>query len=563
MLVELVVENYAVMERLRVRFHRGLNLLTGETGSGKSIVVDALGLLFGGRASADMVRSGAERARISGIFEIPPDPMLRALLEDSGIAPEDGEMLLEREVLANGKSRAFAGSRPVTAGLLRDLAPHLGDIHGQHDQQRLFSADAQREMLDEFAANQDLLAATGTAFRSLRECVRELDELERAEQERLRLADLWNFQRKEIEAAGLAAGEDAALNQERRVLQNVAKLQEAAGAAYEALYEAPESALTAVRSAMRRLEELCRIDPSIEPVLTSLQPASIAIEEASHELRHYLGGLEADPGRLEEVEGRLATLEKLKRKYGQSIDEILGFLEEVRGQLEAVETAGERRVELERQRVELASAYESAAARLSASRREAARKLEKRIETELASLAMAKAVFRVVLEPAAPSDSGSESVKFLISTNPGEEPRALEKVASGGELSRIALALKTCIAVAPRSARAGLSAPRTLVFDEVDAGIGGGAAETVGRRLKSLAANHQVLCVTHLAQIAGFGDHHYVVEKHENSGRTIAAIEELTGDARVREIGRMLSGHRLTPEALKHAEQLIQSGTRA
>ena len=560
MLVELVVENYAVMERLRVRFHRGLNLLTGETGSGKSIVVDALGLLFGGRASADMVRSGAERARISGIFEVPPSPELRALLEESGIASEDGEMLLEREILANGKSRAFAGSRPVTIGVLRDLAPHLGDIHGQHDQQRLFSADAQREMLDEFASNHDLLAQTTAAFRSWRACAGELEELERAGQERLRLADLWSFQRNEIEAAGVTAGEDAALESERRVLLNVAKLQEAAGAAYEALYEAPESALTAVRSAMRRLDDLCRIDPSLGPVRTSLQPVSIAIEEASHELRHYLGSLEADPGRLEEVETRLAGLEKLKRKYGQSIDEIMNFLDEVRRQLEVVETAGERRAELERQRGVLASAYESAASRLSASRQEAARKLEKRIETELASLAMARVVFRAVLEACAPSESGSESMKFLISTNPGEEPRALEKVASGGELSRIALALKTCIAVVPRRARAGSAAPRTLVFDEVDAGIGGGAAETVGRRLKSLSANHQVLCVTHLAQIAGFGDHHYVVEKHESNGRTIAAIEELTGDARIREIGRMLSGQRLTPEALKHAEQLIQSG---
>jgi DNA repair protein RecN (Recombination protein N) len=288
MLVELVVENYAVMERLRVRFHRGLNLLTGETGSGKSIVVDALGLLFGGRASADMVRSGAERARISGIFEVPHNPALRALLEESGIAPEDGEMLLEREILANGKSRAFAGSRPVTVGLVRDLAPHLGDIHGQHDQQRLFSSEAQREMLDDFASNQDLIEAAATAFRSWRGCVRELEELDRAEQERLRLADLWSFQRREIEAAEVAPGEDAALENERRVLQNVAKLQEAAGAAYEALYEAKESALTAVHSAMRRLEELCRIDPSLDPVLGSLQPASIAIEEAAHELRHYL-----------------------------------------------------------------------------------------------------------------------------------------------------------------------------------------------------------------------------------------------------------------------------------
>ena len=560
MLVELVVENYAVMERLRVRFHGGLNLLTGETGSGKSIVVDALGLLFGGRASADMVRSGSERARISGIFEPPAGPELRAALEEAGIALEEDELLLEREIFSNGKSRAFAGSRPVTAGLLRDLAPHLGDIHGQHDQQRLFSKDAQREMLDSFSSPPELLQSVTQNYRSWRDCSKEIEELDRAGQEQLRLADLWSFQRKEIEAAGIAAGEDAALEAERRVLQNVARLQEASSAAYELLYEAPESALAALRSAMKRVEELCRIDPSLEPVAQSLKPAAIAIEDASHELRHYLGGLEADPQRLEEVESRLAGIEKLKRKYGSTLDEILVFLDQVRSQLEAVESAGGRREELERRRRELWACYEGSAARLSAARAAGARKLEKRVEAELESLAMPKVVFRIVLERGEPSPSGSESVEFLISTNPGETPRPMEKVASGGELSRIALALKTC--TTGRTARP-RGTHRTLVFDEVDAGIGGGAAETVGRRLKALSASHQILCVTHLAQIAGFGDHHYVVEKRETKGRTIATIEELTGDARVREIGRMLSGQRLTPEALKHAEQLIQSGSRS
>jgi DNA repair protein RecN (Recombination protein N) len=560
MLVELVVENYAVMERLRVRFHRGLNLLTGETGSGKSIVVDALGLLFGGRASADTVRSGADRARISGIFELPAEPALRRLLEEAGVPSEDGELLLEREILSNGKSRAFAGSRPVTAGLLRDLAPHLGDIHGQHDQQMLFSSDAQRDMLDEFAGNGELLRLTAESHRQWRSCAAELEELERAAQERLRLADLWSFQRKEIESAGIAPGEDAALEGERRILQNVAKLQESAAAAYESLYDAPESALAGLRSATRRLEDLCRIDGTLEPVLLSLRPALISVEEASHELRHYLGSLEADPARLEEIETRLAGLEKLKRKYGSTLEEILAFLGEVRSHLEAVETADERRSALESRRKELENSYGEAAQRLSTAREEAARRLEKRVEKELAQLAMSKAVFGIHLKPAPPSESGTETVELLISTNAGEEPRPLDKVASGGELSRVALALKTCIAAEPRAPRPGQGAPRTLVFDEVDSGVGGGAAETVGRRLKGLSGTYQVLCVTHLAQIAGFGDHHYLVEKREVKGRTVAEIEELEGAARVREIGRMLSGQRVTPEALKHAEQLIQAG---
>jgi DNA repair protein RecN (Recombination protein N) len=559
MLLELVVQNYAVIERVRVRFHPGLNLLTGETGSGKSMVVDALALLFGGRASQESVRSGAERARISGLFELPRDKQLERLLETAGIEAEEGELLLEREVSSEGKSRAFAGSRPITAGLLKELAPFLGDIHGQHDQQLLFSPEAQREMLDSFTGAADLLAEVGDLYARWRDLNRELEELEHTEQEKLRLLDLWSFQRKEIEGVAPKAGEDSALDQERRVLQNSARLEEAANAAYNALYDAPDSALAQLRTASRRLDELSRIDPRLDPARESLAPAIISIEEASYAVRDYLARLEANPARLEEVENRLAALDRLKRKYGASPEEILAFLEQVRAQIAAVETANERRAELERKREELAAAYEAAAQKLSAHRAEAAPKLEKRVEAELATLAMERTRFQVALAPAAWSENGSDAVRFLVSPNLGEEPRPLEKVASGGEISRIALALKTCVAAPKRAGRA--SAPRTLVFDEVDAGVGGRAAETVGRRLKQLGQSAQVLCVTHLPQIAGFADHHFFVEKKEAGGRTVATIEELEGEARTREIGRMLSGERLTREALKHAEQLLKTGT--
>jgi DNA repair protein RecN (Recombination protein N) len=558
MLLELVVQNYAVIERLRVRFHPGLNLLTGETGSGKSIVVDALALLFGDRASQESVRSGAARARISGVFELPRDPALARLLEAAGIESEEGELLLEREISSEGKSRAFAGNRPITAGLLRELAPFLGDIHGQHDQQMLFAPESQLEMLDAFAGTGDLVGEIGELYGRWRGVTREIEELERTEQEKLRLLDLWNFQRREIEGMAPKPGEDAALEQERRVLQNSSRLEEAANAAYAALYDSPDSALARLRLAARRLEELCRIDPRLDPVRESLGPAAIAVEEASFAVRDYLSRLEANPARLDEIESRLAALDRLKRKYGRSAEEILAFLEEVRGQIAAVETAGERKAELDRQRKELAGAYETAAQALSARREEAARRLEKRVEAELATLAMERTRFQVLLGPAAWSERGADALRFLVSPNLGEEPRPLEKVASGGEISRIALALKTCIAAPKRPGR--VWAPRTLVFDEVDAGIGGRAAETVGRRLKQLAASCQVLCVTHLPQVAGFADHHFLVEKKEAGGRTVAVIEELEGEARTREIGRMLSGERLTREALKHAEQLLKTG---
>ncbi|MGA2593724.1 MAG: DNA repair protein RecN [Bryobacteraceae bacterium] len=558
MLVELLVENYAVVDRIRVRFHPGLNLLTGETGSGKSIVVDAFGLLLGGRASAEMIRSGEPRARVAGIFDVRDRADVRALLEPAGIVIEDSELLIEREILAGGKSRAFLGSRPVAVSLLRELAPLLGDIHGQHDQQLLFSADAQRAMLDTFAGSDERLAAVAEIYQHWKAAGAALEQIEHTEQEKLRLLDLWEFQRKEIDSAAPKAGEDEALEAERRVLQNLGRLQENAETAYAALYDTPESALAQVRLAAKRLDDLCRIDPTLAGLGEQLQSAEVALKEAAYGLRDYLSGLEANPGRLEEIENRLALLDKLKRKYGRSIEEVIAFLAEVRAQIEQVEHAGERMEELRKERARLAGEYEQAAGELSALRARAARKLEKGVEAELASLAMERTTFRIDIAAAPWSAVGADRVEFLVSPNLGEEPKPLEKVASGGEISRIALALKTCLA-APARKSGDVAPPRTLVFDEVDAGIGGSAAEGVGRRLKKLAGANQVLCVTHLAQIASFADHHYCVEKRESKGRTVAGIEELDRPGRTREVGRMLSGQELTPEALKHAERLIKS----
>ena len=415
MLQELVVENYAVVERLRIHFHSGLNLLTGETGSGKSIVVDALGLLLGSRASADMVRTGESRARVAGIFDVRDHTAIRGLLEPSGLEIEDGELLVEREILAGGKSRAFVGSRPVAVSLLKDLAPYLGDIHGQHDQQLLFVPDAQRDMLDAFAANREPLERAAALYQQWRSAGAELEELEHNEQEKLRLLDLWSFQRKEIESAGLQPEEDAALENERRVLQNVQRLEEAANTAYAAVYDAPESALSLTRAAARRVDELCRIDSSLEILREHLKAADLSLQEVSYALRDYLGRLEGNPGRLEEVETRLAAIDKLKRKYGQSIAEVLSFLDEVRRQIAAVEHAGERMEELRREQKRAAGDFEKLAADLTARRAAAARKLEKKVETELAGLAMAGTVFRVAINPAPWSENGADRVDFLVS----------------------------------------------------------------------------------------------------------------------------------------------------
>jgi len=553
MLVELTVENYAVVDRLRVRFHAGLNLLTGETGSGKSIVVDALGLLFGGRASVEMIRSGEDRARVAGLFEVRDDRAVRAALDQAGVGVEDGELLIEREVLGGGKSRAFVANRPATAALLRELAPHLGDIHGQHDQQLLFLADTQREMLDDFAGAGKLLGEVGESHDGLRQVESELADIERSEQEKLRMLDLWQFQRREIESLRLQPGEDATLENERRVLQNLGRILETAGGAYAALYDSPESAVALTRLAAKKLEELARIDPALGEIRETLKPAEIALSEAAYTLRDYLGRLEANPARLEEIETRLAAIDKAKRKYGATIEEMLGYLDQVVRNIDAVEHAGERMEQLRAERLKLSEQYEALAGKLTARRTDAAAKLAKRVETELAALAMERAVFEIAIRSADASASGKDAVEFLVSPNLGEAPKPIEKIASGGEISRIALALKTCVS-APARANGAI---RTLVFDEVDSGIGGGVAEGVGRRLKKLSATNQVLCVTHLAQIACFADHHYLVEKREQKGRTVATVEELDDAARTREIGRMLSGQKVTAEALKHAERLI------
>jgi DNA repair protein RecN (Recombination protein N) len=561
MLVELVVENYAVVERVRVRFHAGLNLLTGETGGGKSIVVDALGLLLGNRASADVVRSEAPAARVSGVFAVERGGGLAAALEAAGIELEDSEIILEREVTAAGKSRAFVNNRPVTMQLLRQIAPFLGDIHGQNEQQALFMESTQRELVDDFGENAETLKRVAEEYRAWRETEVKIEELNRNEQEKLRLLDMWTFQRKEIEEVGARVGEDAELEAERRVLQNATRLEEAAGGAFELLYDSPDSASARVSGALRRVQELVKIDPQLRETSTLLEQAGIAVEEASRNLRDYLGHVENDPARLEKVETRLAALDRVKRKYGGTLEEVGAFGERVRRQIDEVENAEGHRKRLEEERTMRARQYEEVSTVLSEKRKQAAARLSKLVEQELKSLAMAGTRFVIAVEEGAAGPSGRDQVRFLVMANRGEELRPIERVASGGELSRLSLALKTSAGAGgagPRSAGKGIS---TVVFDEVDAGIGGAVASSVGRRLKQLSRQNQVLCVTHLAQIAGFADHHYLVSKREKNGRTGTAIEPLDRPARAREIGRMLSGEVITAEAMRQAEQLMEAGS--
>ncbi len=556
MLLELIVENYAVVEQARIEFHEGLNVLSGETGSGKSIVVDALGLLLGARASAEMVRTGENRARVSGIFSVESTPEVNRLLEEASIErAEDEELIVEREVTLNGKSRALVSNRPVTTAFLKQLAPALGDIHGQNEQQSLFTTHAQRNLLDSYARSQELRARVAGLFSEWQSVGEKLTELARDEQEKLRLLDLWSFQRKEIDAVSPRAGEDAELEAERKILQNVTRLQENAVAAFDSLYESPGSATTQVRQTLKRMDELLRIDETLADATGSVKQAAVLLEDAAYALRDYLGKLEGDPARLEDVESRLAALGRLKRKYGSNIEEVLAFRDDAERRIDEVENAAQHRSALESERDSLAKQYEKVAAELSAKRKAAASKLSRAVEGELAGLMMSGTQFQIALKPGEWTRDGVDEISFLVSPNRGEELRPLDKIASGGELSRLALAFKTALGEADR--HAGLP---TLVFDEVDAGVGGAAAAAVGKRLKALSRSNQVICVTHLAQIAGFADQHYAVSKREKKGRITTQIEELAPAQRAREVGRMLSGEQITPEALRHAEQLIQAG---
>jgi len=552
MLQLLEIENYAVVERLRIGFHPGLNLLTGETGSGKSILVDAFSLLLGGKASAELIRSGADRARVAGVFELSSPP--------AGLELEQGELLVEREILANGKSRAIVNGRVTTLAALRELAPWLGNLHGQHEQQDLFSPLTQLEMLDQFCATSEVRERLTALFNAWGEASRRRDELRRGEQEQLRLMDLWRFQSQEIAQAAPRPGEDQRLEEEKCLLANLARIQQAGAGAYQALYDAPASAAAQLKAAARSLEDLARFAPWFDQLAKTLHGARLTLEEAARELRNYLDRLEQDPQRLAEIEDRLALIEKLKRKYGATIEQALAFADQVDRQIAAVESRDETLRRMEQELEKLAADYQGLAETLSQRRREGARRLEKPLEKELAALAMPRTRFVIEWEaPRAGAGSwtaqGVDRIRFLVSPNPGEPPRPLAMVASGGELSRITLALKTCLAGAPPAARA---APPTLVFDEIDAGIGGRAAESVGRRLHGLARHYQLLCVTHLPQIAGFADHHYRVDKQVKAGRTLATISELDPEERVQEMARMLSGAQVTADALRHAQQLLQ-----
>jgi DNA repair protein RecN (Recombination protein N) len=566
-LSELRLENYAVIDNVAVEFASGLNLLTGETGAGKSILIDALALLLGEKASTEVIRSGAERAVVSAVFEIEgrAAKAVNATLEANGIDAEDGSVILRREIATGGKGRVFINNQPATVGVLRQLSPWLATIHAQNESLVSFDAAARLELLDTYAAVQ--LESLAAAFARWKSIAIRIEDLQRDEQDRLRLLDLWTFQKREIEDAKLQPGEDERLETEKRVLANAEKIYSAAMNAFDLLYEGSASTSASLRTAQKHIEELSRYEPKFREALAALDTARISVEDVGATLRDYAGGIQASPEHLAEVENRLALLDRLKRKYGPTLDEMIRLGEQVSRKLSEMENKDEILAQLRQEQAEAGQEYLSAARAVSKKRYEAARKMEKLVEAEINDLAM-KANFHVAVSGTDDernwTASGFDQVAYLIATNPGEPLRPLEQIASGGELSRVMLALKASVegAVASKKgnvARAASPAYRTLVFDEIDTGIGGRAAEAVGKKLKALSRANQVLCVTHLPQIATFADHHYLIEKRISGERTKTAVHIITGEARTEEVARMLSGAKLTETSRKHAEQMLKA----
>ncbi|MGB8009119.1 MAG: DNA repair protein RecN [Terriglobales bacterium] len=567
MLAELRLENYAVIDNVVIEFAAGLNLLTGETGAGKSILIDALGLLLGEKASSDVIRTGTERAVVAAVFESEGAAAraIEGILETNGLDAENGSLILRREIAAGGKGRVFINNQAATVAVLKQIAPHLAVIHAQNESLANFDAGARQDLLDGYAGIE--LTEVAAAFARWKQIRGRIAELEHDEQDRMRLLDLWNFQCGEIEEARLQAGEDERLESEKRVLANAEKIYAAAINAFDLLYEGDHSTSSSLRTAQKHLEELARYEPKFQEALGALETARISVEDVGATLRDYAGGIQASPERLAEIEERLALLDRLKRKYGPTLEQAIAFGAETRRKILEMENKDQVLLELRSDLARAAEEYGKAARSVSRKRVEAGRKLEKLVEEQINDLAM-RASFRIAVEEKDDEEhwtaSGINHVVYRISTNAGETMRLLEQIASGGELSRVMLALKASVEAGANSAGASSSkkksaAQRTLVFDEIDTGIGGRAAEAVGKKLKALSKGNQVLCVTHLPQIATFADHHYVIEKREAAGRAKTTVRQISGEERTEEVARMLSGAKLTETSRKHAEQMIRA----
>ncbi|MHB8171981.1 MAG: DNA repair protein RecN [Thermincolia bacterium] len=556
MLKGLYITNLALVEKANLEFLPGLNILTGETGAGKSMIIDAVNLVLGGRGSTELIRAGAEKALVEGVFDIAEQENLKGKLEEAGLElEEDGTLILSREISGAGKSTCRINGRVTPLSLLKELGQYLIDIHGQHDHQSLLKPEKHLVLLDNFG-DMDFQGIQGgyrQLFRELRGIEAQLAELRLNEQEKARLLDLLAFQKEELDGAKVQPDEDSKLDEERNILASGEKLANLANEAYDTLYVGSvkdNPVLEGLGGVMNRLREIATIDNRIQELAETVENAYYQLEDVASQLLTYKEQIEFNPHRLDEVEERLNLLGRLKKKYGKSLEEVLAYREQIAAQLEDMRNSETIAGRLEGEIARLIPSVQEAGEQLGQQRRAMAARLEEAVSRELADLGMPKVSFQMAFRPLAqPLEQGLDEVEFLISPNPGEPLKPLAKIASGGEMARIMLAMKTILA--------SVDGIPTLIFDEVDTGVGGRAAQGVGEKLAVVGSHRQVICVTHSPQVASFADAHYCIIKEVHGERTRTRVDLLEKDRRVEELARMLGGSEITGLTREHAGEML------
>ena len=559
MLTELSIKNFAIIDSLRISFKPGLNILTGETGAGKSIIIDALNLVLGERSSSEFIRTGEKAASVESVFDISENSHIKKLLDETGvkIGSED-DLIVKREINIAGKSQVYINNERFNVSTLEKIGEYLVDIHGQHDHQTLLRKENQMEVLDSFGNLSELISEVRTRLLEFQKTDRRLEELKRKYAEKAQMEELLKFQIQEIEKANLKPGEDEELKKEKEILRNSLLLTQTSFKTCEALYEGDISSYSILSSIKPEFSKIASIDERQASFYKRLEEIAVQIRELAGELHSYADGIDSNPKRLEEIEERIDFLNRLKRKYNASLQEIFKAKEEKEAELSAINNSVQEIERLEAEKEKLEAELQKFSLKLSEKRKSLAAEIEKKVEKELKKLKMEKAKFAINFAEREKNEKGLyrvtskgiDDIEFLISPNPGEELKALAKIASGGELSRVMLAIKSILAEADRVP--------VLIFDEIDSGIGGVVAEVVGEKLKEVAKKRQVLCITHLPQIAGFADTHFKVSKIVTDKKTAVKVDELDKKSRIEEIAKMLGGEKVTEISRRHAKEILR-----
>ena len=559
MLTELSIKNFAIIDSLRISFKPGLNILTGETGAGKSIIIDALNLVLGERSSSEFIRTGEKAASVESVFDISGNSHIKKLLDETGvkIGTED-DLIVKREINTAGKSQVYINGERFNVSTLEKIGEYLVDIHGQHDHQTLLRKENQMEVLDSFGNLSELISEVRTRLSEFQETENRLGELKRKYAEKAHKEELLKFQIQEIEKANLKPGEDEELKKEKEILRNSLLLTQTSFKTCEALYEGDISSYSILSSIKPEFFKIASIDERQASFYKRLEEIAVQIRELAGELHSYADGIDSNPKRLEEIEERIDFLNRLKRKYNASLQEIFKAKEEKEAELSAMNNSVQEIERLEAEKEKLEAELQKFSLKLSEKRKSLAAEIEKKVEKELKKLKMEKAKFAINFAEREKNEKGLyrvtskgiDDIEFLISPNPGEELKALAKIASGGELSRVMLAIKSILAEADRVP--------VLIFDEIDSGIGGVVAEVVGEKLKEVAKKRQVLCITHLPQIAGFADTHFKVSKIVTDKKTAVKVDELDKKSRIEEIAKMLGGEKVTEISRRHAKEILR-----